>query len=234
MGGAIVSDSEGMAEWRECLVKGGFLRGQASGADLIESMRFDLPGGIELLELHLERMKASAAALGFVFDRHEARNRIQALCFELERPAKVRLLLARSGELSLEAQPLDTAVRADPVRCAVLPLPVVAGDWRLRHKTSDRAFYDEARRAVQATGADEVLFVRDDGLLTEASYASLFVERGGVLLTPPLALGLLPGVLRRHLIEQGRAVEAELRLDDLAGGFFLGNSVRGLMKATLA
>ncbi|MFC3100176.1 aminodeoxychorismate synthase component I [Altererythrobacter lauratis] len=233
VGGAIVADSVGMAEWRECLVKGGFLRGPASGADLIESMRFDPDEGIPLLELHLERMKASAAELGFAFDRHETRNRIQALCFELDAPAKLRLLLARNGEVTLEAQPLAAGAPPQEVLCAVMPLPVVTGDWRLRHKTTDRAFYDDARRAAQDMGAHEVLFLRDDGLLTEASYASIFVERGGKLLTPPLALGLLPGVLRRHLIEEGRAVEAELRLEDLADGFFLGNSVRGLMKAKL-
>ncbi len=233
VGGAIVADSSGMDEWRECLVKGGFLRGAASGADLIEAMRFDPLEGIPLLELHLERMKTSAMALGFAFDRHEARNRIQALCFELEQGAKLRLLLARSGELTLEAQPLSAGTLPEPVVCAVIPLPVVSGDWRLRHKSTDRAFYDHARRAAQTAGAHEALFVRDDGLLTEASHSNIFVERDGLLLTPPLALGLLPGVQRRHLIEQGRAEEAELRLDDLAGGFLLGNSVRGLMKARL-
>ncbi len=233
VGGAIVADSQGMGEWRECLVKGGFLRGPASGADLIESMRFDPEAGIPLLELHLERLKASAAALGFAFDRHETRNRIQALCFELVEPAKLRILLARSGELTLEAQPLATGALPPLVRCAVMPLPVVTGDWRLRHKSTDRSFYDQARQAAQAIGADEALFVRDDGLLTEASHSSLFVQRDGVLLTPPLALGLLPGVLRRHLIEEGRAVEAELTAGDLAQGFLLGNSVRGLMEARL-
>ena len=35
--------------------------------------------GIALLELHLERIKASAAELGFAFDRHAARNQIHAL-----------------------------------------------------------------------------------------------------------------------------------------------------------
>ncbi|MCX7677086.1 MAG: aminotransferase class IV, partial [Alteraurantiacibacter sp.] len=112
--------------------------------------------------------------------------------------------------------------------------PVVAGDWRLRHKSTDRGLYDDARRAAQEGGAGEVLFIRDDGLLTEGSFTTLFVERDGMLLTPPLALGLLPGVLRRHLLDQGRAAEAELRLDDLANGFLIGNSVRGLMKACLA
>jgi para-aminobenzoate synthetase/4-amino-4-deoxychorismate lyase len=54
-----------------------------------------------------------------------------------------------------------------------------------------------------------------------------------VLLTPPAALGLLPGVMRRSLIEQGAAREAELTLDDLADGFLLGNALRGLMPANV-
>ena len=54
-----------------------------------------------------------------------------------------------------------------------------------------------------------------------------------MLLTPPAALGLLPGVLRRSLIDAGKAREAELTLDDLADGFLLGNAVRGLIQARL-
>ena len=234
VGGAIVADSSAMTEWRECIVKGGFTRGRAGGHDLLESMRFDPVGGISLLEAHLERMKASASALGFSFDRHEARNRIQALCFELDTPAKLRLLCSRSGALALEAQPLRETALPEPVRCVPLPLPLVSSDWRLRHKTTDRGFYDVARAAAQEMGAEEAIFVRDDGLVTEACHSCVFVERDGLLLTPPLALGLLPGVLRGSLIEEGKAEEAELKLDDLADGFLLGNAVRGLSKAGLA
>ena len=54
-----------------------------------------------------------------------------------------------------------------------------------------------------------------------------------MLLTPPAELGLLPGVLRRRLLEEGRAREAELSLEDLAGGFLLGNAVRGLTEARI-
>ena len=50
---------------------------------------------------------------------------------------------------------------------------------------------------------------------------------------PPPALGPAPGVLRRSLIEAGRAREAELTIDDLTGGFLVGNALRGLMKAEL-
>jgi para-aminobenzoate synthetase/4-amino-4-deoxychorismate lyase len=233
VGSAIVADSEALPEWRECLVKGGFVRLHAAGADLIETMAFDPDRGIALLELHLERMKASAAELGFVFDRHAVRNQIQALCFDLDTAAKVRLLLSRSGATALEAAPLSDGMLLQPVKCAVLPLPVDVGDWRLRHKTSDRRFYDAARLAAQAAGAAEAILIRDDGLVTEASRSNLFAPRGDGLVTPALTLGLLPGVLRRSLIEQARAVEGEVRLEDLTDGFYLGNSVRGLMKAEL-
>jgi para-aminobenzoate synthetase/4-amino-4-deoxychorismate lyase len=116
------------------------------------------------------------------------------------------------------------------VRVALSPLPVDHYDFRLRHKTSDRRFYDAARAA---SGAFEVAFTDSEGWLTEGSFTSLFVERDGVLCTPPLARGLLPGVLRADLIESGKAVEQDVRAEDLAGGFLIGNALRGLMRAML-
>ncbi|MEQ1497531.1 MAG: aminodeoxychorismate synthase component I [Novosphingobium sp.] len=232
VGGAIVADSEMMAEWRECLIKGGFVRLVAGGADLIETMRFTPEDGTPLLELHLERIKASAAELGFAFDRHAVRNAIQALCFEADAPARLRLMVARGGAYSLELGALP-APMAEPVDCVVLPIPVDPGDWRLRHKSSDRDFYELGLGAAHAAGAGEALFIRDDGLITEGCWTSIFVERDGQLLTPAASLGLLPGVLRRSLIEAGRAIEAELTLDDLKHGFLIGNALRGLMKAKL-
>ena len=118
-----------------------------------------------------------------------------------------------------------------PVAVTLLPLPVAGSDFRLRHKTSDRAFYDEARAAA---GTFDVIFRDADGFLTEGSFTNIFVERGGRLVTPPLARGLLPGVLRARLLDEGRAEEGELRPADLAGGFFLGNAVRGLVPARLS
>ena len=232
VGSAIVADSDMLAEWRECLVKGGFVRLAAGGADLIETMRFTPEEGVPLLDLHLGRITASAAELGFAFDRHAVRNAIQALCFEADAPAKLRLLVSRGGAYCLELGELLAPLNA-PVICAVVPLPVDSGDWRLRHKSSDRHFYEAALAAAQNAGAGEALLIRDDGLLTEGSFSNLFALRNGTLLTPPATLGLLPGVLRRSLIDTGRASEAELTLDDLAGGFLIGNAVRGLIPAVL-
>lgn len=244
IGSAIVADSDSEAERRECEVKAGFIRRMgpdlaAPACDLIETMRFEPDSGIAHIELHLARMKASAAALGFAFDRHAARNAIQALCFELEAPAKVRLLLARSGATALEAAPLPAPLAA-PLACIALPNPLDPGDWRLAHKTSDRGFYEDALAAAKRLGAGEALLVRGDGLVTEGSFTSVFVEGAdSILLTPPAQLGLLPGVLRAHLLEQGRAREAALTLDDVAtasgqGRLWLGNAVRGLFKGQIS
>ena len=238
IGSAIVADSEADAERRECEVKAGFLRRAAPGltaphCDLIETMRFEPETGIALLEDHLARMKASAAQLGFTFDRHALRNQIQALCFELDAPAKVRLLVARSGASALETAPLP-APFAEPVKVAALPHPLDPSDWRLAHKTSDRGFYEDALAAARSLGAAEAVLVRADGLVTEGAWTNVFAEGpDGVLLTPPVNLGLLPGVLRGSLIAAGKAREAELTLADLAGGFRLGNAVRGLVPAVL-
>jgi para-aminobenzoate synthetase/4-amino-4-deoxychorismate lyase len=238
IGSAIVADSEPLAERRECEVKAGFVRRAAPdltapACDLIETMRFEPENGIALLELHLARMKRSAAALGFAFDRHAARNQIQALCFELDAPARVRLLVARGGASALETAPLPEPL-AEPVPVAALPHPLDPTDWRLAHKTSDRGFYDDALAAARMLGAEEALLVRADGLVTEGSFTCIFAEGpDGVLLTPPAQLGLLPGVLRAHLIAEGRAREAALRIGDLAEGFWIGNALRGLMRAVL-
>lgn len=229
LGSGVVADSTAAAEWRECLAKGAFVTDGKARFDLIATMRFDPLEGIVELERHLARMTASAKALGFAFDRHGVRNELQAATFPLGDRHRLRLRLSRSGAVAIEVRPMPAAP-IGLVAVAVAPLPVAPHDFRLRHKTSDRGFYDKAR---VASGCFETLFVDPEGFLTEGSFTSLFVDRGGVLVTPPVARGLLPGVLRAQLIDLGRAVEGDLRPADLEQGFLLGNSVRGLIPARL-
>lgn len=227
-GGGIVADSRGEEEWDEARAKGAFLTAGERRFDLIETMAFDPDKGLPLLERHLERMKASADLFGFAFDRHGTRNELQAATFRLRGPMRVRLALAKSGAIAIEVSPTPEKPTW-PVAVVVVPLPVDARDFRLRHKTSDRSFYDAVRN-----GHFEALFTDPAGFLTEGSFTSIFVERGGILVTPPLARGLLPGVLRADLIASGRAVEGDLTPADLAGGFFIGNALRGLIPAIVA
>jgi len=253
VGSALVADSASMPEWRESLSKGGFVRQSAidpaeeaqSGPgvpsagvpsvarfDLIETMRFTPDDGIALFDRHLDRLTASARELGFAGDPHAWRNAVHALIFKLAAPSKLRLVLARSGAYCLEVTDMPPAL-PEPVSCVVLPLPVDPGDWRLRHKCSDRSFYEAGLRAAHGYGAGEALFIRDDDMLTEGCFTNIFVQREGIWLTPHASLGLLPGVLRAEMIADGSAREAELRLDDLADGFAIGNALRGLVPASL-
>ena len=111
---------------------------------------------------------------------------------------RVRLTLDAAG-------PAVTAVPLPPnppvFRFAIAPERLDSQSLWLVHKTTNRAFYDEPRqRAHAAHGVDEVLFRNERGELTEGSITNLFVERDGMLLTPPLSSGLLPGTLRAELI----------------------------------
>jgi para-aminobenzoate synthetase/4-amino-4-deoxychorismate lyase len=224
LGAGIVADSIAADEWRECLAKGAFLR-RRPPPDLIETMRCD-DGVILLLERHLARLAATADYLGYCIDL--ARIRREVLAGPAGSTERVRLLVSPDGAVAIKRAPLPASV-LDPI-VVVVPLPVDPSDWRLRHKTADRGFYDDTRIASQAF---EVLFARPDGRLTEGSFTNIFVQREGVLLTPPLTDGLLPGVLRAELIATGRAIEASLTPADLTEGFSIGNAVRGLMSARL-
>jgi para-aminobenzoate synthetase / 4-amino-4-deoxychorismate lyase len=226
LGSGIVADSNGPAEWRECLAKGRFITAACRPFDLIETMMFDAVEGVRELERHLGRMKRSADALGFTFNRHDLRNELQAATFRLREAAMVRVKLSRRGGIAIEVRPMPETPAE--VIAPIVALPVSPEDFRLAHKTSDRAFYAEARGAHF-----DVVLRRPDGLLTEGTLTSLFVEREGLLLTPPLARGLLPGTLRERLIETGLAIEHDLVEADLRDGFLLGNAVRGLIRARL-
>ncbi|RMF11626.1 MAG: hypothetical protein D6757_10825 [Alphaproteobacteria bacterium] len=147
----------------------------------------------------------------------------------------MRLLLGRDGEVTLSARPL-TPIPV-PVPVVPWPAPFAADDPRVAHKTSDRRPLEAALAAAGARhGAREVLFYDPaDGQLREGAWTTLFLEKGGKLLTPPLSAGILPGILRAELIRNGDAKVARLYIDDLrrADSLWIGNSLRGLMRARL-
>lgn len=235
VGGGIVVDSRPAEEYAECRLKARVLTDLAGDYGLIETLRWS--GGYVRLALHLERLAASSAALGFRFDREQALGQLveAATSFPAGEERRVRCELRRDGTLQITTAPMPV-VAGGAVRTAIATQRVDAGDPFLRHKTTRRAIYERAFTEASAQGCDDALLLNRQGFVTETSRSTIFVEHDGVLLTPPLEHGLLPGVLRRELMESGDAREAPLRLDDLrqAGRWFVGNSLRGLQPAEIA
>ena len=76
----------------------------APSSDIEVSMEFDPEEGIPNLDDHLDTLKRAADAQGFKFDRHAARNELQAATFGKSRPAVARLLLSPSGAMAIEVK----------------------------------------------------------------------------------------------------------------------------------
>ncbi len=208
--------------------------GQPAGYALIETMRREADGTIPRRARHLDRMAHSAGILGFAFDRQNAEDLLGAIGGDAA--LRVRLDLSADGRIGLTTTPFAALPQGTVWRLAIAATRLDATDPLRRHKTDSRAIYAEARGEFSADAIDEVLLVNGDGELAEGTITNLFVDRGdGVLVTPPLDAGALPGVLRAELLDQGMAVEARLLPSDIARArtVFVGNSLRGLIAARL-
>jgi para-aminobenzoate synthetase/4-amino-4-deoxychorismate lyase len=235
IGSGVVFDSQGPKEYAECLLKMKFLTDPVKRFDLIETMLFDpAEGGFVLLERHMERLANSARYFAFAYDEDAARRALQDAVAGKSGRLRVRLLLTEDGVVTVTTTALGPADPKAVMRFAVSSTRMDSADLFLFHKTTRREVYDRERQdCAERFGSDEVVYTNEHGELTEGSFTNVFIERGGELLTPPLSAGLLPGTLRAELIAEGRAREATLTLADLdtADAIYLGNSVRGLVRA---
>lgn len=231
VGSGIVWDSDADAEYAECQLKTQVLSRRFPDFELLETMRWTAQASIARLERHLARLAGSAEYFGFALDLAALRQELAALdAAKLPDPARLRLLVDRRGQWRLEAQPLAPAA-AGPVRLGLAAAPVDEEDVFLYHKTSQRAVYEQAR--ASRPDCDEVLLWNRRGELTETTIANLALALDGRLVTPPVASGLLAGVLRAELLETGQLHEQTLRLDDLARcqGITLISALRGRREA---
>jgi para-aminobenzoate synthetase / 4-amino-4-deoxychorismate lyase len=224
VGGGITHDSEASSEFQECFAKAAFVRHEPREFALLETLRFDPGSGYFLLDEHLARLEASARYFDFPYDAPAVHARLCEEAAHLRHGARVRLLLDRAGSIAVGSEPLREST--GPVRVCVARQPVDSCDASLYHKTTDRGVY--LSRLAAHPGADDVLLVNERGQLTESTIANLVVERDGALWTPPVEVGLLPGVFRGVLLREGRLRERLLYPEDLsaADAVYLINSVR--------
>ncbi len=228
VGGGIVADSDPDEEYRECLLKASFLSRAQQEFQLIESLLWE--DGFPFLEMHLDRMEASAGYFGFIFSRNAAREQLAAAArgFCTGKKWKVRMLLDAAGVVKIES--MEIAGSEEGVRVRMAAERSSSRDVFLRHKTTRRALHEREYARAVTDGLDEVIFLNERSEVTEGAISNVLVRMAGRLLTPPLASGVLAGVYRRHLLESGAAAERVLTLDDLrtAEVVLLCNAVRGM------
>ena len=239
IGGGIVADSKVDSEFEECLLKAHFLTTVDTPFELIETLRFEQTRGFHMLERHLARLQSSAGHFGYPFSREAVLATLDAEAARIATPvALVRLLLAEDGAITVTSTPIELPTKDTVWRFVISDQRLDEKDPLFYHKTTRRQFFDrEMERQKVLTGCDEVVFLNKKGELTEGTRTNLFIEIDGRLFTPALTCGLLPGTLREELLDLPRAAasEAVLTPQDLlaADRIYLGNSVRGLIRAEL-
>ena len=95
------------------------------------------------------------------------------------------------------------------------------------------------RDKIISKGYNEAIFLNTEGFISEGAVSNIFFIEDGVIFTPKLKCGLLPGIIRNFLIKGLPSIgfeiqEGKFTLHRLmeAEGVFITNSVMGIMKVT--
>jgi len=102
------------------------------------------------------------------------------------------------------------------------------------YKTLNYLTNIRAKRAALAAGFDEALFITPAGIVIEGATTNVFAVRDGMVFTPPLASGPLPGIARAEvlaLLGTAHVRERLLTTSDLhhASEIFVTNALIGIM-----
>nr|WP_216862831.1 bifunctional anthranilate synthase component I family protein/class IV aminotransferase [Polynucleobacter sp. CS-Odin-A6] len=242
IGAGITIDSEAKLEWEECHIKAAFLSDLPSQIGLFETILIQ-HATPQHIELHLDRLVHSAQVLGIPCSKAAVNSVIQTSCKScaFDQEYRLRIDLSHAGEVSFQLSLLTPLIHPVKIFWAsdILPNPSQAvfhsGNILLRHKVTSRSTYDEAWKLAESHGGFDALFVNEQGFVTEGGRSSIFIKSGDRWLTPPVAAGLLPGVMRSIGLNdrQWNVHEANLTIDQVrnAKEIMLSNALRGFIPA---
>ncbi len=201
--------------------------------DLIETMHADVTGSIALLPGHMTRLEYSAHVLAYRWPgRRAAETAIGNTLRSVATPhpaQRVRLLMNASGALHVEAFPLAPLTGTPSIAFASQTLD--SCELLLQHKTVHRPWYMPTTTWLTCNPVFfDLIFLNERDEICEGSRSNIYVQKNGVWHTPPLHCGVLGGVMRRKLLDQGDAVESILTRQDLQdpnAAIRLSNGLRG-------
>jgi branched-chain amino acid aminotransferase len=192
-----------------------------------------------LFERHMRRLRHSAGlmALPVPFTDADLLDKVRAtMAAHPALPeAYIRILLTRGvGELSyhLGACPSPTLViivkpfGGQDARTFTAGIRVSIVSVRRNHpsalnpmiKSNNLLNNALAMQEALGRGAEEALMLNQAGEIAECSQSNFFIVKGGAVLTPPLAAGLLPGITREFVIELARDLDVPCREERLLPG----------------
>jgi 4-amino-4-deoxychorismate lyase len=198
------------------------------------------------LDQHLGRMRSSAARLGIDWPGGFEELAEQALEAAAAPDAVLRLFVTpgREGSATTVALALVSSLppgleerRARGIELISLLGVRAEAPWLLGGvKSTSYAVNMAAEAEARRRGADDAVFVRDDGVVLEGPVTNVWWRRGSTLLTPSVELGILAGVTRAALVDVAPAAgyevaEGAFPLARLAGAeeAFTSSSVREVM-----
>ena len=231
VGSGIVWDSIGEDEYEETQIKANILLSKRYNFDLIETMLWKPGTGVKLLKYHIKRIKSSADFFDLEFSEKNALNLINSV--SSSSLLKLRLLLKQNGLLILEKYPFVNISKNKILKIKLSLNKTHSSNLFLRHKTSIRDAYDNARKNIN--DCDDVLLWNENDEVTEGTIYNIAIFKNNKWLTPSLDSGLLNGVMRQSMIESGKLEECKITISDLkkANKIKLFNSVQGSKKAIL-
>ena len=234
-GGGIVWDSVWESEWDECLTKSKVLSVKdSSDFELFETMKWDTDSGVFLEEYHFNRLKDSASYFDFklcdvrvkeIIDE-TIRNISNNLCV-------IRLFVNAKGGIRIETSEVPVFIKNQKYTVSLAKNPVQSENIFLYHKTTQREVYENAEG--ENLHSDDVILWNEEGNLTESTIANIILNIKGNWVTPSINCGLLRGVYRESMLENGLIEERKIHKSEIAdlSEITLINSVRGEFKAKL-
>lgn len=229
VGGGIVYDSDEQEEYKEALLKAKFLTQGYIYFSLIETIKWDKNKGYVFFKEHLRRLQNSCQYFSIPLDIQNLRKSLSKQEKEFVEDTRVRVLIDKDAGITVESQPLLTI--KTPHEIIISSKRVDKNNIFLYHKTTQRSLYESELEKARRRGFLEVVFLNQDGEITEGSFTNIFIEKNGQLFTPPISSGLLDGIYRQHLLKQGIVQERVMTINDLnmAEKIYIGNSIRSLI-----
>jgi len=222
VGGGITWDSTWESEYREVHQKAAVLYRKQARFQLITTGKISQKN-LLFEEQHLERLRKASRYFAYPFDPEILRQKIEAECqnCDANQDYRLRISLSKSGEIEVDRQVLGPL---SPTFCHA--------QLCLQESNLQQAFtyFKTTYRPHLNLGEQDKIYHNKSGELLETSIGNLVLKIAGKLYTPPIRLGILPGIYRQHLLETGQVEEKVLTLADLAQAeaIYGCNAVRGL------